>query len=122
MEMKDLELLKIKREFALLKNRYPHPDFKYSVSKSFSIEDINFLIRHYKQLNDIVITQNSKFYCFITYSIYNKDKLLTKFEENLLFGLQRMYMDELISSKTNKDRHKKFKIKAEILKLSDINY
>jgi len=122
MEMKDLELLKIKREFALLKNRYPHPDFKYSVSKSFSIEDINFLIRHYKQLNDIVITQNSKFYCFITYSIYNKDKLLTKFEENLLFGLQRMYMDELISSKTNKDRHKKFKIKAEILKLSDIDY
>jgi hypothetical protein len=127
----NLEKLKIKREISLIINnvkngtldkdnteRYTKIKNKKQLKKS-----IHFLVNNFNDIENITITQYSTIGFIILYEIFYKKNLLLLFSENLLPPNKNRYsLNELILSNINLSRHKKYKIKREIEKLSDIDY
>ena len=123
--MKKIKKLKIKRELILIKNHFLKNVNNPATEKTYAIllKSGNFIIKYYKHLNDITITQYSRFGFIITYEIYSNNKLIMKLDENELHNkYNRKSMNILILSKLNKSRHKINKINTVIKKISEIDY
>ena len=113
---KTLDLLKVKRKFALLLNT------------KIEIKDCNFLIKYFIEFDNISIYQYSRFGFVISYLIYYKTQEILAFDEiNLIDEFDRYTMEKLILSKLNIDRYYKLAQKYPALflpikTLSEINY